>query len=479
MPLVEQLFKYEQERKARFHVPGHKGKDLLTRDKMDTLTSVYGIDVTEIEGMDDFHHPEGVIREAQELAAKTFFSDRTFFLVNGSTVGNLAMILAFLKPNDQVFVQRNSHKSIFNGLIMAKAKAIFLEPEICTQFSVPMGVSFTIFKEAVRKYPSAKAIILTNPNYYGMATDLKEIIEFAHQQGILVLIDEAHGAHFGQAKNLPPSAMQLGADAVVQSTHKMLPSMTMSSMLHVQGDRFPMDDLQFYLQMLQSSSPSYPLMASLDYARYFVDTLTEEDWEKSWQEYASLRLMIKELGYQVSGTSEYEINDIKVKMDPFKLTIKAPEGITGYAFLEELGKKGVVCEMADPLNVLLTLPLIPMNEWNHTLVSVLKELSPVSKTKDCPPDIDSTFLQQPRKQKISEPFQLKKYTEQEKVEINLEQAIGRRGTEMLIPYPPGIPLMLPGEIVTEELVTEIYELQEKGAYFQGKNKGFKSLKVEV
>jgi arginine decarboxylase len=236
-PIFDTLLSLKDQQNARYHVPGHKGGAFFLDRAKPTFGSMLEIDVTELSGLDDLHDPQEIIAEAQQLAASCFYADQTYFLVNGSTVGNLAMIMAILQKGDRVLVQRNSHKSVFHALAMVEAEAIFLQPEGCPTFKVPVGVTLDQVKEAFNYYPQAKALVLTYPNYYGMALEIKEIIQYAHQQGAVVLVDEAHGAHFGQHRALPPSAMQLGADVSVQSTHKMLGSMTMASMLPCTGKK--------------------------------------------------------------------------------------------------------------------------------------------------------------------------------------------------------------------------------------------------
>lgn len=316
-PIQRALMEFAEKQPKRFHVPGHKGGHCIQPNAYPTHQTVMKWDVTELTGLDDLHHPEGMIADAQMLAAQTFFAEQTFFLVNGSTVGNISMILATMNRGKQVLVQRNSHKSIFHGLALAGAEAIFLEPEVCPTFAVPIGLHVETVKQAVGKYPKAKGLILTYPNYYGMAGDIQEMVEYVHHKGLFVLVDEAHGAHFGQYTGLPPSAMNLGADISVQSTHKMLTSMTMTSMLHVQGNRVSRADLKYYLQSLQSSSPSYPLMASLDLARQFIQDRTEDDWRLSIAEYEELRTQIGQAGYVASSLIVQEANQFRVEMDPY------------------------------------------------------------------------------------------------------------------------------------------------------------------
>lgn len=277
LPLFEALLAHHQKNSSSFHVPGHKNGVLMPEAAKLWYRSLLPLDVTELSGLDDLHHPSGVIKEAEQLTADLYRSERCFFLVGGSTAGNLAMILATCEEGDTVLVQRNSHKSILNGLRLAKVQPIFLQPKFDREAQIATCLDEDDVIENIKKFSDAKAIIITNPNYYGFTVSLKNIVTEAHKYDIAVLVDEAHGAHFGhQSSLLPKSALEDGADVVVQSAHKTLPAMTMSSYLHFNSKLVDIEKLAYYLQVLQSSSPSYPLMASLDLARYFLATLTEE-----------------------------------------------------------------------------------------------------------------------------------------------------------------------------------------------------------
>ena len=469
LPLVERLHQYAQAKPVRLHVPGHKGYlSEHAHPYTAYFQSLLPIDVTELAGLDDLHAPESVIKEAQELAARCFQAERTYFLINGTTVGNLAMVLATLEPGDYVFVQRNSHKSIFHALALARARAVFLEPELCPLFGVPIGLTVEAVQKGLKEYPQAKAIILTYPNYYGMAMSLGEIISLAHQHNLVVLVDEAHGAHFGQHPGLPPSAMQWGADVSVQSTHKMLGSLPQSSMLLIQGSRVAREELEYFLSCLQSSSPSYPLMASLDLARYLLERLEPATWEKSLQAYRHLREEIEHLGaYTLSGEGPVEGSPWPVSQDPFKLIIQPKGNLSGYQLQEELAALGIYTELADPFNVLCTLPLVANEQWNTLLLQALSKL------------VHKHIVNgEKQRKKKSKPYSQKKLScvsmemirEKDKERLPLEKAVGRQAAEMIIPYPPGIPVLFPGEIISQEIVSYIQELHRLGATFQGKGK---------
>ncbi|WP_332603930.1 aminotransferase class I/II-fold pyridoxal phosphate-dependent enzyme, partial [Bacillus sp. S1(2024)] len=317
-PLYKALIQHARRNSHSFHVPGHHNGDVFFDDAKSIFDPLLTIDVTELAGLDDLHHPSGVIKEAQELASQLYGSVESFFLVNGTTVGNLAMILSVCEPGDTILVQRNCHKSVFHAVDLSGAEPVYLAPDVDSAMHVPTHVPLGTIKEALEAYPGAKGLVLTNPTYYGHSADLTEIITEAHHYGIPVLVDEAHGAHFilGEpfpvsalkmgadivviiteahhygipvlvdeahgahfilGEPFPVSALKMGADIVVQSAHKTLPAMTMGSYLHLNSScRINRDRVAEYLNRLQSSSPSYPIMASLDIARAYVQHIIEE-----------------------------------------------------------------------------------------------------------------------------------------------------------------------------------------------------------
>ncbi|WP_456272845.1 aminotransferase class I/II-fold pyridoxal phosphate-dependent enzyme [Bacillus sp. AK031] len=449
MPLVEALRNHIGKNPVSFHVPGHKNGQLFGDEFKDLLR----YDVTELTGLDDLHAPSEAIGEAQELLADYYGAAKSYFLVNGSTAGNLAMILGVCNEGDIVLVQRNCHKSILNGLKLANVQPVFLHPEFDQQSHTATGISQGTMEEALRKYPKAKAIILTYPTYYGMVYDLKSIIELAHRQGIAVLIDEAHGAHFAYGEPFPPSALELGADVVVQSAHKTLPAMTMGSYLHIKGDTVDSNKIEQYLGMLQSSSPSYPIMGSLDFARSYLASYTEEDIDFLLLNRSNFINSLKETGYEVIEGE-----------DPLKLLIRL-QGLSGFQLQERLEEQGVFTELADPDQVLFILPLLKKDEH----FPFKKTIGKMSNIKGGESELTHYIAEQENKLTTLR-YSFKEIEKKQKIWVSLDEAEGRHAGEVLIPYPPGIPLFYPGEEVTKERIAELKLLWEKGANFQGQHK---------
>ncbi|MBP2242561.1 arginine/lysine/ornithine decarboxylase [Cytobacillus eiseniae] len=470
VPLFKQLKRHTEKNPISFHVPGHKYGELIQADGESYYKEMLRLDATELNGLDDLHSPEGVIKEAEGLLTQLYGVEKSFFLVNGSTVGNLAMIMTALKENDTVLVQRNCHKSIMNGIQLVKAHPIFLGPIFDEDWGVAGGVPVHTIEQAIERYPHAKAIILTYPNYYGMADDIEGIIELAHESNIPVLIDEAHGAHFIGGELFPQSAVHLKADIVVQSAHKTLPAMTMGAYLHFNSQFLSVNELSNHLQILQSSSPSYPILASLDIAREYLASFTREDGD-------ALRETIFKFRQELQG-----IEGIKVLTynngsgDPLKITIQSTTSLSGYDIQKLLEKEGIYTEMADPFNVLLVFPLLkkdmtyPIKEIISRFKRALQPDQIVGKTK-----IKSTF----RKPDISSlAISIKDRSTFQIGTIPLEDAVGKVCAQLIIPYPPGIPLLFPGELISKEDIETIRLLKKSGAKFQG-DEDFEHGKIDI
>lgn len=464
MPLFEKVLQHQKGKPISFHVPGHKNGSLFEEG----FHPLGKWDLTEIAGLDDLHSPEGVILEAQQLLADLYKTRKSYFLVNGTTVGNLAMILANCREGDYVLVQRNCHKSILNGLMLAKVRPIFLNPVIDKDLLIPAGVDYQAVTHAFNQYPIIKACIFTYPDYYGHTYELKKTIQLAHKRDIPVLIDEAHGAHFQLGEPFPESALSLGADVVVQSAHKTLPALTMGSYLHINSHRINMEKVEFYLNILQSSSPSYPIMASLDYARHYLAHFSMEDRAYTIQERDKF---FEELG-KIPGLS------VKESPDPLKLIIRH-EYLSGFQLQALFEKVNIFPELADPFQVLLVLPLLKVDMIFpfHDAVQRIKEFS--WKTRQARNrTIENILLQDdPFTTELSLTYQ--EMEDRSKKWIDFDQATGEIAANMLIPYPPGIPLFLPGERITENHIFQLKKLLASGARFQGDTERLEDKKIAV
>jgi arginine decarboxylase len=258
---------------APFYAPGHK----RGRGASPQLQNLLGlqalrVDLPELPELDNLFAPEGVIQEAQTLAAEAFGAEQTYFLANGSTCGIEAAILATCGPGDKIIVPRNAHRSVIAGLVLAGAMPVFVEPQYAPELGLVLGISADAIASALHRHPDTRAVLVVSPTYHGICSDIAAIAHLAHAHHLPLLVDEAHGAHFGFHPHLPSTALGQGADLVVQSTHKLLGALTQASMLHTQGHRINRSRLQAALQLTQSTSPSYLLLASLDAARHQMAT---------------------------------------------------------------------------------------------------------------------------------------------------------------------------------------------------------------
>ncbi|KAA0543738.1 aminotransferase class I/II-fold pyridoxal phosphate-dependent enzyme [Bacillus sp. BGMRC 2118] len=455
-PLFDSLMNHINQSPISFHVPGHKSGSLLLEKGLNIFKDILSIDLTEISGLDDLHQPEEAILKAETLLANYYGSRKSFFLVNGSTVGNLAMILAVCSKNDIVIVSRSCHKSVMNGLMLAGAQPVFVTPNIDPDLQVATYVTESTIKEAIDQFPNAKAVILTNPNYYGQTYNLTSIISYAQERGMPVLVDEAHGAHFGIGDPFPSSALSCGADIVVQSAHKTLPAMTMGSYLHFQSDLIPMEQVSMYLKILQSSSPSYPIMASLDLARAYIASFTNKDVKLLS---ASIELWKRELNC-IPQINIVTSKDPNICQDPLKVILQTRTSLSGYEIQDLLEQNGIYTELADPFNVLFILPLEKKQliSISDTIKRALSHL-PVLQDKKMYPNyhIPSSF-----------PYSYEELKSKRTKWVTIEEGIHNLSAETIIPYPPGIPLLLYGERITAEHINQIKMLQKMGAKFQGK-----------
>lgn len=458
-PLYEALLAHINSRPVSFHVPGHKYGEVFPAAEGEYFRPLLQIDATELSGLDDLHSPEGPILEAEQLLADLYHVKTSFFLVNGSTAGNLAMIMAGSEENQIVLVQRNSHKSVLNALKLAKVKPIFLEPEYNAEWKIAAGVRLETVEQAFCQYPEAKALILTYPNYYGMTYELERMIELAHGRGIPVLVDEAHGPHFIVGSPFPHSATQLGADIVVQSAHKTLPAMTMGSFLHFNSRYINIEKLKEFLHIFQSSSPSYPIMASLDVGRSYLAEYAQRDLEYVVNKIQTLKDGLAGIpGIKV-------LDDSTGWADPLKLTIQSTSGLSGFSLQKKLEMQGIFTELADPYNVLFVFPLLKENQ-GYPIEETIQKVKTALKGSDAKP-LKEIVPYQNRNKITSLAVSYQKMANLEEAEVPIKEAINLVAAETVIPYPPGIPLLLTGEKITSEKVENLLRLIENQARFQG------------
>lgn len=458
MPLWEKLQAMADEQLTSFHVPGHKNGQIIPHQSWEIFRDVMPYDLTELPGLDDLHQPEGIIKDAMSLARAFFKSRETFFLVNGSTVGNLAMILQSVSVGDYILVPKNVHKSVIHGLELSHAHPIFVEPNYDEKLERVGFPQLEDVETAFKLYP-IKAMIVTYPDYYGSTGNLKALIECVHRHGALMLVDEAHGVHFSLSHpDLPASALSLGADFVVQSAHKMAPALTQTAYLHVgkpyQGD---IDTLKHYLDMLQSSSPSYLLLASLDAARGFLASRTPCDLDKVFHSISKVREVLSHLQSTTLLPSNTHI-------DPLKITLKVKTGYQAKTIESSFRKYGIYLEFFTDEDLLFVHGLAPFDEIEKLREAVLHTNHRLKK------ELKHDTMKLVRK-KVRQPLtelalDYQALKEQSALWVSLDKAINCIAYESIIPYPPGIPLVLKGERITGDMVAEIKRLVNAQVNFQ-------------
>ncbi|WP_346887587.1 aminotransferase class V-fold PLP-dependent enzyme [Clostridium sp. UBA1056] len=450
LPIVHALLKYKEEENSYFAMPGHKmGKAYEdTKEGKVLLDNFIKFDITEVDGVDNLHHPTGIIKEGQEQLANYYGSKKSYFLVNGSTSGNMIMIFATFKEGDKIIVERNCHRSVFNSIILRKLKPIYVMNEVSKKYDAPFSINKKHLFKVIKENQDAKGILLTYPSYYGICTDLEEIVKEAKKYNMKVLIDSAHGAHFGIIDELPENPLKLGCDMVVHSAHKTLPSLTQTSFLHVNCEEL-LEDVSFYTSAFLTTSPSYVFLASMDYSRYYLQQYGKKDYSTLITLCGKYRIKINDLGFY-HIIDEYDIigqnQSVKsrVYIDKTRYIINVPKGFSGHLLLDYLKENKIQCEMSDSRNVVLIFATSNTKDDFDKLYRVLKE---------CNKDILKEQYVKPKEYDIPPIEKLPWETiDMKKVECRLESSINKVCGQAIVPYPPGVPLIMPGEIVTKDII---------------------------
>ena len=463
LPLLATLLATAQRPHAPFYTPGHR----QGRGASAALRSLLGeqalqVDLPELPGLDNLFRPEGVIREAQELAAAAFGADQTWFLSNGSSCGLIAAMLATCGPGDRVILPRNCHQSLIAGLILSGARPVFVQPDYDPDHDLAYGVTPAAIIRALQAYPEAKAVWVIYPTYHGIGTDLAAIARIAHRHDCPLLVDEAHGPHFVAHPDLPPPALYLGADLVVQSSHKLLGALTQAAMLHVSGSRLDRDRLQRSLQFTQSTSPNYLLLASLDAARQQLALEGPRLWGQTLAWARTARSQLRALpGLAVLEAPQPQPGF--THFDPTRLTLLLRElNLTGFAADEYLYRQqGVVCEL--PMLRHITFILTPGNQAAdmERLVAGCGALATVA-APGAPQGPRLSLAALP-----PAPLSPREATFAAQESVPLDQAAGRISATWLCPYPPGIPALMPGEVIMPAVIDYLQQVQQQGGTIVG------------
>ncbi|MBT2687867.1 aminotransferase class I/II-fold pyridoxal phosphate-dependent enzyme [Bacillus sp. ISL-47] len=475
-PLFSGLLAHAKKDPVQFHIPGHKkgtGIDPEFREYIGD--NALAIDLINIGPLDDLHQPKGIIKEAQDLAAEAFGADRTFFSVQGTSGAIMTMVMAVCGPGDKIIVPRNVHKSVMSAIVFSGATPIFIHPEIDEKLGISHGITTESVSKALELHPDAKGVLVINPTYFGISADLKKIVDIAHSYNVPVLVDEAHGVHIHFHDELPLSAMQAGADLAATSVHKLGGSMTQSSVLNMKGNLVSAKRVQSILSMLTTTSTSYLLLASLDVARKRLATEGKALIGQTIELAQSIRRRINDIDRLYCVGEEILETQAAHDYDPTKLIISVKElGMNGFDVENWLREKhNIEVEMSDLYNILCIITPGDTQKEADILVSALAELAKEREgntekleTQVLLPDIPVLSLT-PR-----DAF----YADTELVPF--DESEGRIIAEFIMVYPPGIPIFIPGEIITKENLWYIKTNMEAGLPVQGpEDYDFKFLRV--
>ncbi|GAA5418007.1 arginine decarboxylase [Paraliobacillus ryukyuensis] len=464
-PLFTGLQNYIESNPTPFHIPGHKKGEGMEKTFRDFIgEKALSIDLINISPLDDLHHPHGMIKDAQDLAAQAFGADYTFFSVQGTSSAIMTMVMTVCGPGDKIIVPRNIHKSVTAAIIFAGAVPIFIHPELDNDLGIAHGITPEAVEKAINAHPDAKGVFVINPTYFGIAADLKRIVTIAHANNIPVLVDEAHGVHIHFHDDLPLSAMQAGADLAATSVHKLGGSLTQSSILNLKEGIVTHERVQRIFSMLTTTSTSYILLASLDSARKQLATEGKQLVDKTIQLAQLTRVKINEIPHLYCPGKELLGTKATFDYDPTKLLISVKQlGVTGYDVEVWLRENfNLEVELSDMYNILCIITPGDTEKETQKLTHALNVLSETYERSATDTAIRVTIPPIPM---LSMTPRDAFYAETET--INLRDSEGRISAESIMVYPPGIPIFIPGEIISKENLSYISQNLAAGLPVQG------------
>ena len=470
-PLLTALATAAARDHTAFYAPGHKqGKGVS-----ETLRSLVGCtalkaDLPELPELDNLFAPAGPIAQAQQLAAQAFGAEATYFLANGSTCGIEAALLAVTSPDEPVLIPRNAHRSVLSGLVLSGARPLYLAPLHDPQWDLAFGVTASQLEPTLRTYPDIRAVVVVSPSYHGVCADLAAIAHCVHQHDAILIVDEAHGAHLGFHPDLPQGAIAAGADIVIQSTHKTLGAMSQASMLHVQGRRINRDRLRQALQLTQSTSPNYLLLASLDAARQQMATAGGGLMARTLAIAQSVRSRVSQIsGLTVLSPEHLQGGNSTFQLDPMRLVIDFTAlGLTGFSadeYFHEQQRVTAELPTLRQLAFILSLGNQPADgDCVITALTALAQQAGQLRGNLPIPQWRSESTLSTVSQPAMTPRQAFFATA---VAIPIDQAKGEIAADALCPYPPGIPLWLSGERITAAAIARLQQLHQAGCVLTG------------
>lgn len=470
--LLEQLIEYSHTDMYPFHMPGHKRN-------AEMFPNPYTIDITEIEGFDNLHHPEDVLKESMEWAASVYGADRTYYLVNGSTCGILSAILGTVKTGGRILVSRNCHKSVYHGILLGSLNVEYVYPQLITSLGIQGGILPEDVEKLLMQNRDIEAVLIVSPTYEGIVSDIKGLAEVIHRYGIPLIVDEAHGAHFpfGKEAGFPESALSCGADIVIQSLHKTLPSFTQTAVMHIKDGFVKRERMERYLQMFQSSSPSYVLMAGMESCINVMEKEGDMYLKSFSQRIQYLREMLSQMrhmrlvGRELCGL--YGIWDV----DESKIVVSVRDCL----WIDHMGKE--VCADGEWLiQVLRKEFFLEMEmcsvDYIVAIATFCDTQEGLQRFTDALLEIDGRLVRRCLKEtgkvigRASMVCPVIKETISDAMdapfdEVRLLDCVGRVSAEFVYLYPPGIPIVAPGEVITEEISALVLHYQKIGLQVQG------------
>ena len=491
--LLERLTEYAGSDAYPFHMPGHKRRE-ITDGIPGGFPDPYGIDITEIDGFDNLHHAEGILKDAMDEAAAIYGTDRSWYLVNGSTCGILSAVFATTENGGKILTARNCHKAVYHAICLNRLEAEYLYPEEITEFGINGGIRAEDVRKALEKdamhcagnsgdvrgkITKIQAVLITSPTYEGVVSDIRAIADAAHEYGIPLIVDEAHGAHLeyaDQCHSFPKSALEYGADIVIQSLHKTLPCFTQTAILHVKGKLVDQDRVSRYLSMFQTSSPSYLFMAGMERCIRYMDG----DGRNEMVRYEErLEHFMKRMeGLQVLEVLDWEIcrkYRTVAGWDPSKIVVSTmrAEDFHGEELAETLRRKyHLEMEMTAPEYVIAMTSLMDTEEGFERLGTALLEIDGVLRRRmesgrkekaasETPEGLESKLSHPVRRMLICEAM------DADTERTAFQDTVGKVSAEFVYLYPPGIPIIAPGEVFTDAIVEKIMAYKAAGLLVQG------------
>lgn len=456
--LYQKLEEYSKKDIVPLHMPGHK-----RNTKMLGTQLPYNIDITEIDGFDDLHHADGIIKNIQEKAQKIYNTKKSFLLINGTTCGILAGIRSFVKKNDKILVARNCHKSVYHAIELNELKPIYVMPKT-NEDGINLGITPKEVKNKIKENPDVKLVVLTSPTYEGIISNIKEIVKICHENKIPVLVDEAHGAHLkfmNKTKEL--SAVDAGADIVVQSVHKTLPALTQTSLLHINGNMVNEEKLKHELSIFETSSPSYILMASIENCLDFLQQNENmfERYEENLEYFYNKTKELKKLEILKNKLTDQYFDDGKI------VIITTKTNITGKELSEILRKKYKIELEMSSVNYAIAMTSVCDSKENverliNSLIDIDAKLEIQKKPKyefeNILPIISKSIYEAEKEDKF--------------LKIDYRKAEGRISKEYMWVYPPGIPIITPGEIISKDIINLMEQISEAGLEIRTDNGTF-------